>query len=128
MDSVIYKGYKGDALAKLKELNVRVWSDVVIKTTKGKFIGVILPRSETGDDQHIVVKLRNGYNIGLAINSILDVTETAYREIVYKIPEKEFPYDKAKPNVTLLGTGGTIASRLVGQKLGLSSTGPVCSR
>ena len=112
MDSVIYKGYKGDALAKLKELNVRVWSDVVIKTTKGKFIGVILPRSETGDDQHIVVKLRNGYNIGLAINSILDVTETAYREIVYKIPEKEFPYDKAKPNVTLLGTGGTIASRL----------------
>ena len=27
-------------------------------------------------------------------------------------PEKEFPYDPAKPTVKLLGTGGTIASRL----------------
>jgi glutamyl-tRNA(Gln) amidotransferase subunit D len=31
---------------------------------------------------------------------------------VYKIPEKEFPRSPALPNVTLLGTGGTIASRL----------------
>ena len=34
-DSVVYKGYKGEALAKLKELGVRVWSDVVIKSSKG---------------------------------------------------------------------------------------------
>ncbi len=111
-DSVVYKGYKGEALAKLKELGVRVWSDVVIKSNKGKFVGVILPRSETSGDKHIVLKLRNGYNIGLATTSILEAKETAFKEAVYKIPEKEFPFDEKKPNVTLLGTGGTIASRL----------------
>ncbi len=34
------------------------------------------------------------------------------KEAHYKIPEKEFPTDPSKPNVKLLGTGGTIASRL----------------
>ena len=38
--------------------------------------------------------------------------ETGRREAIYKIPEKEFPVDPAKPNVKLFGTGGTIASRL----------------
>jgi len=113
VDNVTYKGYRGDALAKLKEMRVRVWSDIEIKTTKGIFTGVILPRSETADDdQHIVMKLRTGYNIGLAITSILEAKEIGFKEAVYKIPEKEFPFDKKKPNVTLLGTGGTIASRL----------------
>ena len=31
---------------------------------------------------------------------------------VFKIPEKEFPYTPGLPHVKLLGTGGTIASRL----------------
>ena len=35
-----------------------------------------------------------------------------YKRAVYKIPEKEFPVDPALKRVTLLGTGGTIASRL----------------
>jgi len=35
-----------------------------------------------------------------------------YKEAVYKIPDKEFPFRPDLPKVTLLGTGGTIASRL----------------
>jgi glutamyl-tRNA(Gln) amidotransferase subunit D len=38
--------------------------------------------------------------------------EVGYKEAVYKIPEKEFPSRPGLPKVTLLGTGGTIASRL----------------
>ena len=54
-DSEVYKGYKGAALAKLKELGIKVWSDVEITASKGIFSGVILPRSETADDQHILL-------------------------------------------------------------------------
>ncbi|MFC1492072.1 Glu-tRNA(Gln) amidotransferase subunit GatD [Nitrospinota bacterium] len=64
------------------------------------------------DDRHIVLKLSTGYNVGVAAASILDLREVGYQEANYQIPEKEFPSDPAKPNVTLLGTGGTIASRL----------------
>ena len=38
--------------------------------------------------------------------------EVGYKEAKYKIPEKEFPSRPTLPKVTLLGTGGTIASRL----------------
>ena len=111
-DSDLYKGYKGLALSVLKNCGVYVWSDVEVKTTDGQYTGIILPRSETADDQHIVFKLRTGYNVGLKADSISEMKETARKEAHYKIPEKEFPKDPNKVNVTLLGTGGTIASRL----------------
>jgi len=102
-----YKGYKGAALATLKNFGVRVWSEVVVQSSRGEFAGIVLPRAETADGGHIVLKLHNGYNIGVATE-----TERGRKEAHYKIPEKEFPYDEKKPNVKLLGTGGTIASRL----------------
>ena len=107
-----YKGYKGAALSALKNFGVLVWSDVQVKTTRGDFKGIILPRSETADDKHVVLKLRNGYNIGLGVDTIIKMTEIGYKKANYKIPEKAFPYDPKKPHVKLFGTGGTIASRL----------------
>jgi glutamyl-tRNA(Gln) amidotransferase subunit D len=83
-----------------------------VNTTRGPFAGTILPRSENDDDQHIVMKIPTGYNIGIDIKTILEMEETGYKKANYKIPEKEFPYTKNLPNVKLFGTGGTIASRL----------------
>ena len=110
--SDIYKGYRDPALQVLKDNQVQVWSDVELLTKQGGFKGIILPRSETSDAKHIVMKLRNGYNIGINVQTIRSIHETARKEAHYKIPEKDFPYDPKKPNVKLLGTGGTIASRL----------------
>jgi glutamyl-tRNA(Gln) amidotransferase subunit D len=110
--SDIYKGYRGEALSLLKAQSVRVWSDAEVQTTRGAFKGIILPRSETADDKHIVLKLRNGYNVGITVATVTEIKEIGYKEAHYKIPEKEFPYDPGKPRVKLFGTGGTIASRL----------------
>jgi len=106
------EGYKGDALQFLTEHKMRVWGDVVAETTRGRFQGIILPRSENDDDRHIVMKLITGYNVGVEISTITSMEEIGYRKANYKIPEKEFPFSPEKPNVKLFGTGGTIASRL----------------
>ena len=107
------KGYKGRARARLEAFGVRVWSDVLATNDAGSvFEGVILPRSGNYDDLHLVIKLKNGYNVGLHVDRIVRIEELGYKEAVYKIPEKEFPSRPDLPNVTLLGTGGTIASRL----------------
>ncbi len=109
----MFQGYRGLAKEALARFSVGVWSEVAITNDEDStFEGVILPRNETCDDLHIVVKLFNGYNIGVAVQRIVAIRETGYRKAVYKIPEKDFPFDKGKKNVTLLGTGGTIASRL----------------
>lgn len=108
----MYKGYRGKSLACLKKYKVGVWSDVEVDSRRGSFSGTILPRSETADEFHIVLKLHNGYNVGLAVETIESITELGRTEAHYKIPEKEFPFDPDKKNVKLFGTGGTIASRL----------------
>ncbi len=107
-----YKGYRGDALATLKKFSALIWSDIEVLTADGTYNGRVLPRSETADDKHIVIKLVSGYNIGIAASRILDIKVSGRKEAHYKIPEKEFPFDPRKPRVKLLGTGGTIASRL----------------
>jgi glutamyl-tRNA(Gln) amidotransferase subunit D len=108
----IFKGYKGRALEVLKAFQARVWGDTTVETTRGKFQGIILPRSENDDDRHIVIKLITGYNVGIDVDTIIAMSETGYKEAHYKIPEREFPYTPGLPKVKLFGTGGTIASRL----------------
>jgi glutamyl-tRNA(Gln) amidotransferase subunit D len=112
MSEDIFQGYKGRALEVLQKFNARVWGSVEIESTRGVFKGTILPRAENTDDKHIVLKFFTGYNIGVDTDTITDIKEVGYKKAVYQIPEKQFPYSKEKPNVTLLGTGGTIASRL----------------
>ncbi|MDT8393351.1 MAG: Glu-tRNA(Gln) amidotransferase subunit GatD [Bacteroidales bacterium] len=112
MSNDFFQGYKGDALEILKKYNTRVWGQAVVDTTRGTFIGTVLPRSENDDDQHIVLKIPTGYNIGLDIKTITGMKETGYKKASYKIPEKQFPVTEGLPNVKLFGTGGTIASRL----------------
>ncbi len=107
-----YKGYRGKTRQIMEKLGVVVWMVVEFVTNKGCFSGVILPRSENDDDMHIVMKLESGYNTGVLAESIIDVKVLDYRKANYRIPEKQFPYDTHKPKITLLGTGGTIASRL----------------
>ncbi len=107
-----YKGYRDACRAVMERFGVTVWSEVEAHTTRGDFAGLVLPRSETADPLHLVLKLGSGYNIGLRHDTILEMKKTGYREAHYKIPEKQFPVDPAKPRVKLLGTGGTIASRL----------------
>ena len=112
MTDDIFQGYKGEGLEVLKKYQVRVWGQAKVETSRGDFIGTILPRAENDDDQHIVMKIPTGYNIGVDIKTIIKMQETGYKKANYKIPEKEFPKTAGLPRVKLFGTGGTIASRL----------------
>ena len=112
MGNDFFQGYKGRALEVLQKYNTRVWGQTEITTTRGLFKGTVLPRACNDDDRHIVIKIASGYNIGIDIDTITDMKETGYSKANYKIPEKEFPFTPGLPKIKLLGTGGTIASRL----------------
>lgn len=106
------EGYRGPARAVLERFNVGVWDDVGVECTGGRFHGLILPRSEVADDRHVVLKLSSGYNFGVRASKITHVTRLGHRDVQYRIAEKQFPINASRPQVLLLGTGGTIASRL----------------
>jgi len=106
------KGYKGEGRELLEKHKVNVWDIIQIKTGKTSYEGIILPRSEFSAANYINLKLENNYNIGIKVSEIQEIKKIGNREVSYKIPEKKFPKNDDLPNVTLLGTGGTVASRL----------------
>ena len=64
-----YRGYRGKGLEFLKKNNIEVGSLVKVQTDS-VYSGILMPRYEYSDDGHIVLKLKNGYNIGLEIEKI----------------------------------------------------------
>jgi glutamyl-tRNA(Gln) amidotransferase subunit D len=96
-----------------KEKNISIGDKVrVIKDNKN-YEGILLPRIEFGDSNCIVIKLDNGYNIGLKYtkDTKLELLQKGKPiEIVHKTHELE--KDESKPFVSILGCGGTIASRI----------------
>ena len=106
------KGYKGKAKEFLKKHKINIWDIIALKTKKTKLEGILLPRYEHSAPNLIEIKLENNYNIGININEITEIAKIGKREAKYKIPEKTFPKNDKLPRVKLLGTGGTVASRL----------------
>ena len=106
------KGYKGKAREYLEKENIQIWDIVELKTKKTTLKGIILPRNEFSAPFFIEIKLKNNYNVGINVNDVIEIKKTGKKKANYKIPEKKFPQNKNLPNIKLLGTGGTVASRL----------------
>ena len=76
-----FQGYRGLAREALDRFGIGVWSEVELVNDRGsRFKGVILPRNETCDDLHVVIKLFNGYNVGIHAERIARARETGYRK------------------------------------------------
>ncbi len=106
------QGYWGFVRKKLEAAKVKIWSVIEVTTPETTYRGVLLPRTDMGDDKHLVLKLDTGYNIGVSITYETTIKEIGYNPGLYAIPEIEVEFDAKKPNVFLIGTGGTVASRL----------------
>nr|MDO8081966.1 Glu-tRNA(Gln) amidotransferase subunit GatD [Candidatus Freyarchaeota archaeon] len=106
------QGYWGFVRKKLESAKVKIWSVIEVVTPEATYKGVLLPRTDMGDDKHLVLKLDTGYNIGVKITDDTTIKEIGYNPGLYAIPEIEVEFDSEKPNVFLIGTGGTVASRL----------------
>ncbi len=58
--------YRGSAKKVLKDISEG--ERVIVEKSGRKFEGVLMPRTELGDDEHVVIKLDNGYNIGINVS------------------------------------------------------------
>ena len=63
------KGYKGKIRDFLTQNQVKV-GDLIKITSELTFSGILMPRYESGDESHIVLKLKSGYNIGIEFEKI----------------------------------------------------------
>jgi glutamyl-tRNA(Gln) amidotransferase subunit D len=105
-------GYRGDLRVALEQEGVEIGDKLEVVVDGQQFSGSLMPRVETYDDWHIVIKLASGYNVGIAYNDKIKIKK------VGTAPKPEFkqpPLPKAEsglPKVSIISTGGTIASRI----------------
>ncbi len=84
--------------------------DAVAVTARGEtYAGVLMPHHGFSGEDILTVKLGNGYNIGIAIAEIMDVTVTS-KHAPHAVERHLPPPSRDKSTVAVLGTGGTIAS------------------
>jgi len=109
-------GYKGRAYSLLKEKGIGLGAEVLVRVNGGEYRGIIMPRYELADDEHIVIKLRSGYNIGLSVDNIIDMINLEGARDITSTPtglkREDGSEEKPRTRIALISTGGTIASRI----------------
>jgi glutamyl-tRNA(Gln) amidotransferase subunit D len=105
-------GYKGDALRFLQKTRAAIGDVLEVKTKWGSVKGTLVPRYAYEDGGHIVLKLASGYNVGLDLGTIQEAAVTAKGEKPSFSAPPPPKATKGLPRVLILGTGGTIASRI----------------
>jgi glutamyl-tRNA(Gln) amidotransferase subunit D len=105
-------GYRGVSLELLSRHSVSVGDRVKIATEDGEMSGVLMPRYELVSDDHIVIKLKSGYNTGIQVGKVksLSKLQTGETAMVERIPE--ISEGKNLGKIALISTGGTIASKI----------------
>ncbi len=108
-DEAAEGGYVGIAGGLLVKAGARVGDMLEVRAAGGTDRGLLMPHHEFSDPEIIVLKLANGYNVGVRVDgdSSLEVVDRPQRP---SPPVKEIPRRDGLPDLAIVGTGGTIAS------------------
>ncbi|HYY67690.1 MAG TPA: Glu-tRNA(Gln) amidotransferase subunit GatD [Nitrososphaeraceae archaeon] len=129
------KGYSKEVLEMLARSNVTIGDTITILTCDDEISGILMPRYESADKHHLVVKLNSGYNVGIEVSKVKSISkaigpsyqkppfktydvaaEIAKNNLDSKLEEiQQSSVEKAKltlPKIALISTGGTIASKI----------------
>ena len=87
--------------------------DMIEVKTKDKTIkGILMPRPELLDKDSIIIKLQSGYNIGIENKNIKEIKTLEKYDEKKEEKKKKVTFNKNLPIISILHTGGTIASKI----------------
>jgi glutamyl-tRNA(Gln) amidotransferase subunit D len=108
----------------LKEAKAEIGHRVVVEKAGKRFEGLLMPKAGSSDPDSIAIKLDNGYNIGVKFDHGVKITRSHGKEPKEVVEEErvemgkvkkslmKVEFDKNKPQVSIITTGGTITSRV----------------
>ena len=93
---------------------------VVITHTGDTFKGTLMPRYASMDKKHVVLKLKSGYNLGISSSKVKFVSKSGHdlglatNLVDDAKPRLQIWKENVRPvhKIALIGTGGTIASKV----------------
>ncbi|MEF8873834.1 MAG: Glu-tRNA(Gln) amidotransferase subunit GatD [Candidatus Thermoplasmatota archaeon] len=81
-----------------------------IKKKEETYEGILMPTHRFSDEDIVTLKLDNGYNVGIKVEEKTEFELVKKGEKKTGEKEKKIEKDENKPKISILGTGGTIAS------------------
>ncbi len=110
-----YGGYPEDIIALLRERKIEIEDRVRIEKEGRIYEGYLLPRPalvDLGDSHCLIIKLDSGYNIGIKFDETMKIDRLGEKVELESFPKRKIEKRLDLPQITLLHTGGTIASRI----------------
>jgi glutamyl-tRNA(Gln) amidotransferase subunit D len=105
-------GYRCSLRKALESSGAEIGDILEVNVNNQQYRGSLMPRVETYDEHHLIIKMVSGYNVGLKYNETMKINKAG------SAPKPEFKQpplpeaDKGLPKVSIISTGGTIASRV----------------
>ncbi|MBU0756711.1 MAG: Glu-tRNA(Gln) amidotransferase subunit GatD [Nanoarchaeota archaeon] len=84
---------------------------IKISTKEGDIEGIIMPTPELTGEDAMILKVYNGYNIGISKKEIKSI-EVLKKHQKIKPKEHKVVFNRDLPTVSVLSTGGTISSKI----------------
>lgn len=102
--------YIGISREFLESAGISIGDSVKITKDDIYYEGMVLDRAEDADEFHVVLKLKNGYNVGLDIQDAkIELLEKGEKPKI-KLEHLEIQKDPGKHDISIISTGGTVAS------------------
>lgn len=104
--------YSREVTDVLKEKKISVGDRIEVRKDFRTYTGILMPRIEMGDRNCLVIKMENGYNVGLRLSKDTEISLVSRSPREEKKEPPEVRHDPAKPKISVLSMGGTIASKV----------------
>jgi len=105
-------GYTGLCRKLLDMAGATVGDEVIVITRRGEYRGTLMMRYELGGQDRIVLKLSNGYNIGVKVWDDSRIVRVSRSTPPSFKASHHISQASDLPKVAIISTGGTIASRV----------------
>ncbi|MGC8699701.1 MAG: Glu-tRNA(Gln) amidotransferase subunit GatD [Candidatus Micrarchaeia archaeon] len=96
----------------LKSKKISVGDKIKVSSPKGAFEGVLMPKPEFSMEDVVIIKLENGYNIGIRLDKGSKIERISEKEEKKTPKISAFKQKEDLPNIELIYTGGTIGSKI----------------
>ncbi len=104
--------YSGKLGKLLKTKGVNVGDFVLVKFGRSEKSGIVMPKDSFSDPNTLNIKLKNGYNIGILVDEIKEISKEKEPKNLSEIRPQKLSFNKNKPKISAVITGGTIASKI----------------
>lgn len=104
--------YSKQILVELRKKKIEIGNKIRVVKGTHFYDGILMPRIEAGNPNSLILKLKNGYNLGIEFDKSVSIENLGKGDNVGTIPALKMREREGLPKISIIGTGGTIGTHV----------------